>query len=100
MTHKRQKQRSNVQGTESPANYQEVISWKYIILLLQDVFVLLIANLPQNYVFKKIFIHSKEKTKVKKNLHLKPHEFLVNHLFIIDLCHQYGIFMVKMEICS
>ena len=38
MTHKRQKQRSNVQGTESPANYQEVISWKYIILLLQDVF--------------------------------------------------------------
>lgn len=48
MTHKRQKQRSNVQGTESPANYQEVISWKYIILLLQDVFVLLIANLPQN----------------------------------------------------
>ena len=44
----RQKQRSNVQGTESPANYQEVISWKYIILLLQDVFVLLIANLPQN----------------------------------------------------
>lgn len=38
--------------------------------------------------------------KSKKNLHLKPHEFLVNHLFIIDLCHQYGIFMAKMEIFS
>lgn len=46
------------------------------------------------------FIHSKEKMKPKKNLHLKPHEFLVNYLFIIELCHQYGIFMAKMEIFS
>lgn len=107
MTHKRQKQRSNVQRTESLQSMNLNLCNRSRSHLLEIYYFALtryfcIADgkfAAELIIFKKFYSQQGE-NETKKNLHLKPHEFLVNYLFIIDLCHQYGTFMAKMEIVS